>query len=138
MHEAHFPMQITFAVLSGCRRSCRSGDEAARPSPDIHCWDSTADAKPRFDKETGLSPGRFAQGNRHRGLEETKDLGRHFLTEATLFHSMFGDLASRGREQSPPLLLPVGNLDGTLSDIIYGLQTSQQIASRIPTAFRVR
>lgn len=51
---------------------------------------------------------------------------------------MFGVLATRGREQSPPILLAVGNLDGTLSDIIYGLQTSQQIAFRIPTAFRVR
>lgn len=28
------------------------GDEVAPPRPDVHCWESTADAKPGFDKQT--------------------------------------------------------------------------------------
>lgn len=71
------------------------GDEAAPPRPDIHCWESTADAKPGFDKQTDakttLGRWQFVQSNCH-------------LTER--------------------------NRDGSLSDIIHGLQTSQQVNLR--------
>lgn len=64
------------------------GDEAAPPRPDVHCWESTADAKPGFDKHTDtkttLGRWQFVQSNRH-GETLTWLLLRLFKAEVVCF-----------------------------------------------------
>lgn len=123
------------------------GDEAAPPHPDIHCRESTADAKPGFDKQTDTKTtlGWFVQSNRH-GETLTWRLLRLFKAKAACIkkrnilisqHVWCCSYSLWMRAKPPPS--PPGqreterDRDGSLSDIIYGLQTSQQIVCKIPT-----
>lgn len=57
--------------------------------------------------KTTSARGGLHKGKTPRGPRRNKRPGVSFVREPTLFHSMLGDLATRGREQSPPLLLAV-------------------------------
>lgn len=132
VREAHFPTQITFccAVQTEAQLQKRpaSIDGIQLQMQNLTWLDLTK--RPRLRQLV-------CEKVCKEGFQRPSSVNRTIFF--FFFHSVFWWSCKRWmRAKSSSSLQAVGNLDETLSDIIYGLQTCQQIASRIPTAFWVR